>query len=429
MAELHEQESEFSRLLEGMPFDDAPRLEHTQRLREQVLDQFERARRAETVAPWWKHALKEGRDIMRRPIPRLIAGAAVTSAILALWLFLPGRQSTVQAFNQLAQAIVQAKTAKFQMEVEIEGQPKQKFQAFYLAPGKFRQDLGFMTNISDLSAGKMVSLMPAQKRALIMNFKGREGGAKNQPNDNYFERLRELLSGSQGAKDNQYQRLGEKEIDGEKAVGFRFDSPMATVTLWGNAKTGAPVRIENVWSGVPRTEVVMSHFEINPGLKKDLFDLTPPADYKVQSFDVDASEPREQDLVQSLKTCSEVGAGEYPDSMDTAGVTKLIIKYAMSQGKDFSDATVQQLMKDSLKIGRGFQFAMQLPPSADAHYAGKGVKQTAKDRPIFWYKPEGSKQYRVLYADLTLKDADSAPQIAGAVRIEQAGKTNKPGKE
>ncbi|HLN31400.1 MAG TPA: hypothetical protein VK395_26905 [Gemmataceae bacterium] len=391
MAELHEQESEFSRLLEGMPFDDAPRLEHTERLREQVLDQFERARRAETATPWWKHALKEGRDIMRRPMLRLFAGAAACLAILAFWLFIPGRQSTVQAFQQLAQAVVQAKTAKFQMEVDIEGQPRQKFQAYYLAPGKFRQELGFITNISDFSVGKMVSLIPAQKKALVMNLKGRESGAKNQPDNNYFERLRELLSGSQGAKDIQYQRLGEKEMDGEKVVGFRYDSPMATVTLWGNPKTGAPVRIENVWSGIPRTEVVMSHFEINPDLKKELFDLTPPADFKVQSFDVDASEPREQDLVQAFRTCSEIGAGEYPDSMDTAGVSKLIIKYAMSQGKNFSDDTVQQLMKESIKIGRGFQFAMQLPQSADAHYAGKGVKQTAKDRAIFWYKPEGSK--------------------------------------
>jgi hypothetical protein len=29
-----------------------------------------------------------------------------------------------------------------------------------------------------------------------------------------------------------------------------------------------------------------------------------------------------------------------------------------------------------------------LPESAYATYAGKGVKRDAKDRPIFWYKPE-----------------------------------------
>jgi hypothetical protein len=57
---------------------------------------------------------------------------------------------------------------------------------------------------------------------------------------------------------------------------------------------------------------------------------------------------------------------------------------------------MQKLMKDSFKIGRGFQFALSLPASAQAHYAGKGVKKDTKDRPIFWYLPEGSARYRVI---------------------------------
>jgi outer membrane lipoprotein-sorting protein len=421
MAELHEQESEFSRLLEGLSVDDAPRSEQAERLRQLVLARFDEGAPA---SPWWKRALNEGRHIMRRPIPRLIAGAAACLAVLT-WLLLPGGPSTAQAFNRFVEALVKAKTAKFDMEVTMEGQPKRKFKAFYLAPGKFRQELGFMINVSDLAAGKMVSLMPSQKRALVMNLKG---APKEKLAYNHFERVRELLSGSRDAKDSKYERVGEKEIEGKRAVGFRYDSPVATITLWGDPKTGLPVRIENVWSGIPRTEVVMSDFEINVDLNESLFDVTPPADYNVQSFDVDASESREQDVVQAFKACSEIGAGDFPDTLDTAGVTKLIIKYEMSQGKNFSEEKVQQLMKESIKIGRGFQFAMELPESAEAHYAGKGVKRDAKNRPIFWYKPAGANRYRVLYADLTFRDADAPPQVAGAVRIEKASKGSKAGK-
>ena len=56
--------------------------------------------------------------------------------------------------------------------------------------------------------------------------------------------------------------------------------------------------------------------------------------------------------------CGEIGAGEYPESMDMAGVTKLITKFALKEGKDFSDEKMQKLMKESVQIGRGFQFGL-----------------------------------------------------------------------
>jgi hypothetical protein len=97
----------------------------------------------------------------------------------------------------------------------------------------------------------------------------------------------------------------------------------------------------------------------------------------------------------------------------------------MSRGKDASDDDFPLLMKQVINIGRGFQFGLQLPEAADAHYAGKGVKRDAKETPIFWYKPEGAKKYRVIDADLSVRDADAAPQVEGAKRIEKASKTNK----
>jgi outer membrane lipoprotein-sorting protein len=422
MAEMHEPESEFARLLQRLPFEDAPRPEHAERLRQQVLARFDEGERAASATPWWKHALNQGREIMRHPLPRLTFGATAVAAVLALaWLFF-GRQSTAQAVSRFAEAFVQAKTAHFQMEVQVEGQNKQKFQAWYLAPGKFRQEIGPVTNISDFATGKIVSVMPALKKVMIMNI---TGVPKDKRCDNYFEQVRDLLSGIRDGKGRQIENLGEKEVEGKKAVGFRIDSPAATVTLWGDPKTGLPVRIESVWSGLPRTECAMSHFEFNVALKESLFDLTPPAGYKVQSIDVDASEPQENTLVQAFQACSDISGGEFPEALNTAGITKLIIKYTLSQGKNLSDDKMRDLMKESIKIGRGFQFALSLPESADAHYAGKGVKRGDKDRPIFWYKPEGAKHYRVLDANLTWHDAQNAPQVAGAVRIEKASKTTR----
>jgi outer membrane lipoprotein-sorting protein len=426
MTEFDEQEIEFSRLLREAPCDDSPGSDHRQALRERVLAEFDRAQPRGTVHPRWKHAFQKGREIMRRPVPRLIALTTACLAIAAVWMFIPGGQSTAQAFNKLAAAVVEARTAKFQMEIQVEGQPRQKFQAYYLAPGKYRQELTGMYNVTDLKGGKIVSVIPGQKMVLVMNVRGEP---RKQGFHDYFEKLRELLENSKGAKDDEYKPLGKKEIGGKQAVGFQLDSPAATVTLWGDVATGQPVLIESVWSGLPRTETVMSHFDINVDLQESLFDMKPPAGYKVQSIDVDASQPGETDLVNALKLCAEIGEGAFPDSLDTAGVTKLIVGYAvdrLKEKKEVSDEQMQELMKQSIAIGRGFQFALALAETADAHYAGKGVKQDTKDRPIFWYRPEGAKAYRVIYADLSVKDAEAAPEVEGARRLEKASKSSKP---
>jgi hypothetical protein len=56
-------------------------------------------------------------------------------------------------------------------------------------------------------------------------------------------------------------------------------------------------------------------------------------------------------------------------------------------------------------------FANQLPPNADAHYVGKGVLLGAVDTPVFWYSPKDTKKYRVIYADLSVRDADAPPNV------------------
>ena len=45
-------------------------------------------------------------------------------------------------------------------------------------------------------------------------------------------------------------------------------------------------------------------------------------------------------------------------------------------------------------------------------YAGQNVPFGDSQTPIFWYRPAGSATYRVIYADLSVKDvtADSLPK-------------------
>lgn len=414
----HDYESEFERRLRTLPADDEPRPEHRDALRDQALAAFDRAAQTAPRRPDWKQVLHFGRDFMQRPIPRYLAAAAAFAAVA--WILIT-RDTVAAPFEKLIDNLVSAKSARFQAEVKVEGQPKQTSQVAFLAPAKYRMVLDKAVNISDFEAAKMLSLVADQKTAVVFNLKNMPKDPKKTADMNHFEHLRHLLSEERGQLPP-YERLGEKTIDGKKAVGFRLDAAIGTVTLWGDPKTGYPIRIENIYTGVPKTEVVMTKFEMNVELNNDLFTMDIPRGYKVMSFDVEASRAEERDFIEGLRTFAEMSGGTFPDALDTQSAMKIVIDSAVRALVDKKagqpkEPDMQKLMNESMKIGRGFQFALSLPATAKPHYAGKGVKKNTKDRPIFWYLPEGSTRYRVIDATLTGRDADEAPNVEGAVPL------------
>jgi outer membrane lipoprotein-sorting protein len=373
----------------------------------------------------WKTAWIRGKELIKRPIPRLIVFTSACLLIAGVWLIVPGRQSAAEAFNKFVEKFVAAKSARYQEEFRTAGEPKRVSQVYYLAPGQFRSELqSGDVMISDKRIARFMTVHRTTKRVSAMHLTGK---GTRKP-ENTFDRLRELLSKSPDAKDSKYQRFGEKVIDGRRVVGFQYDSPTELVTLWGDPATGYPVRIESVRSGLPRSEMIMTNFEINIDLPESLFDMTPPPGYKVLTFDLDFAKPSEQGLVDGFRTTIEFAGGEFPESLDFAGVRKVAQKFkALAKGgKNPSDEEMQWRMKTATTIGNGYTFALDLPASADAHYAGKGVKPGTPNRPIFWYKPEGTSTYHVIFADLSVKEADNAPQVPGAKRIENTSKTMQP---
>ena len=76
--------------------------------------------------------------------------------------------------------------------------------------------------------------------------------------------------------------------------------------------------------------------------------------------------------------------------------------------EEFRQAQLNEILR---RVQRGLNFAIRLSPNADAHYVGKGVSFGAADTPIFWYRPKDSKNYRVIYADLSVRDSDTPPNV------------------
>ena len=53
------------------------------------------------------------------------------------------------------------------------------------------------------------------------------------------------------------------------------------------------------------------------------------------------------------------------------------------------------------KILRGLSFVQNLPPESNPCYLGKTTPDET-ELPVFWYRPEGSEGYRVIYGDLSV---------------------------
>lgn len=333
------------------------------------------------------------------------------------------RESYAQGFHHFSQVLSAAKSVRYWSQTTTDGKTEDGARWYFLAPGRRRAEWPNLTSIVDPTVGKSVLLNVTKKTALVMSF---EAGRDDQEPD-HFERLRVLLADSEDAKEKDFQRLGERVIDGRKAVGFRLEHPAATITLWGDPKTGTPIRIETEWNGSPRTVVVMTQFEINVELAESLFDVTPPPDYTIQSVDFEATKRRELDLLAAFEFASDHCDGDFPATMDLVGLESVVVKYVVPRMKDqeADSGAIEKLLKEVVPLYRGFQFALgDLPDSADAHYAGIGIKRGETDRPIFWYKPDGLKPYRVIYADLTVKVSDTAPQVSGAKPLKAPGQSS-----
>jgi outer membrane lipoprotein-sorting protein len=369
----------------------------------------------------------------------------VALGILVCWMTIGGRSTSI-AFARVAEALDSLNSATFDMTSEAKGEDGQPpatatWKGFFLAPSHQRIEMREATGpaknminhvmIVDGQAAKCIMLMPNQKFAMSMDMKkmreDMKKSAKGAPPD-LFEMVRRLVREGSSGTGEKAERLGKKEIDGREAVGFRIHANMMDMTLWADPETAWPIRIEVGMDMMGDGRVVMNNFRYDVALDPSLFSLEPPAGYSIQAMDI--TMPVEEDLLRTLRTVADHSKGVFPaklgmnkEVMESAMAAikpemdkleaKLDAKYGKDKlkakyGKEPPAAMMAEVMKTMMplmqKQMQGITFYMTLKPENDAHYVGGGVKLGTPDRPILWYKPTGAEKYRVIYADLSVKE-------------------------
>ncbi len=228
---------------------------------------------------------------MRSRVSRLSAAAILILAIGGIAVWFHGGGAT-PAYAGFIETILNAKTVTFKTTAEVEGERVTGKVTAIASPQRVRleQDTSGeqkMVTISD-ETGSLI-LRPAEKLAIVATVTNVP--KEKRPRALFFD-LQSQLADARDQPDWIRESLGEKVVDGRRLAGYRLTGRGMTYELWGDLKTGLPVRIESSSPGNPNAKpVIYSDFVFNADLDESLFSMEPPAGYQVQKLTAAPGEP------------------------------------------------------------------------------------------------------------------------------------------
>jgi len=357
-------------------------------------------------------SLKLRRIIMKSKITRFAAAAVIIMAALITFHFVGNPFGATVTFAKVIQPILNARTVVLDFIVGDETNGAVMHDV--IVGSKIRRTFSNMDTILiiDLDNAKMLTLGPADKGAIYMDIQGPlEEGTKS-----YLGLVRDIVSKIVDNPNIPVQELGEREIDGQRAVGFLLSEPNIKLTIWADLETALPIRIEFLQG---QTQTIIKNIEFDVLVDESLVSMDIPAGYTLHEEEQDWSEFTEQDFIVVLQVwAGYVLGGRFPDSISLEELMKLAAEVGQAseveQAAEVEQAhqlnlSDEEKMQIGMAFGRGIVFFQQLEPSgADWHYVGKGVEFGDANTAVFLYRPKGSDTYRVIYGDLSVKD--SAPE-------------------
>ncbi len=357
-----------------------------------ALDESEKQKTGASAPDIW-------RTIMKSPVKKIAAVVMVIVSVIAVIHFL-GVPIEAVAWADVVQPILTARTVVFNVITDegenvpitrVMNMGTQRVRGEVLSPdGKTVQAIV----ITDFDALQMLQLVPSKKTAVLIDLKD----MPEKP-ENVLEEMRNIITKLQNDPNVSVEPLGEKEIDGRIAKGFRATSPDGEMTVWADPQTALPIRMEHKWR---KMQFVCTDFQFDIEMDESLFSMEIPEGYsELPSGELPIASTTEQDLVETLHMWAEIILdGTFPEDFNG----QVYVDDVNKNRKKFAKLQQEQKVELGLKFGRGFIFVQLLKAENDWHYVGKNVKLGDTESPVCWYRPEGSETYRVIYGDLSVRD-------------------------
>lgn len=334
-----------------------------------------------------------GRILMNSKWSKLAVAAVVVVAVLLGLRFVGGTSVT---FAQVIEPILNASSAAFDIIVGAE-EPNTPVIRDMVKGSRIRRTLSNVpgnVSIIDLENKRILNLTEEKKEAAYIDLKG----LPEIPN--YLELLKNSLVRLQDSPHFVTEDLGTREIDGRQAVGFLAKHPKAEITLWADAETGLPVRIE---SKEGQLNVICKNMQFDAPMDESLFSMDVPEGYKLRQMEIDLNSGTEEAFIAGLRFLAEkINDGVFPDGVAVDDFLKQVP--ALSKKTEAMNLSDEEELAMGKTIQQFLLFTRFFKGEGKWYYRGQGVKLGDADKAIFWYRPKDSKTYRVIYGDLRVED-------------------------
>ena len=329
---------------------------------------------------------------MKSPVIKIAAAAIIIIAVLVG--INPFKTSITIA--QVVEPILNSRTIIFDM---LSGTDESSMVIHEIVVGsrirRTMSNMPDMTMIIDIDNAKLLSLENVSKTAFYADIEGDLGDMTRS----YIGFVRQIIVQFQ---DDQVEKLGEQIIDGQKAIGFRGKGQNEQVTIWADYQTAIPLLIE-----VHREKelaFLMKNFVFDAQVEESLVSMDIPSGYVLKDTQINLGNVTEQDFIETLRIWATIlGEGVFPEAIDT-GATMEIMPVLIRKLQQMN-IPEEEGTKMGINVGLGMLFQQKLDLIGNPwKYVGSGVKFGDAHTVVFWYQPEGSSDYRVVYGDLRVEE-------------------------
>jgi outer membrane lipoprotein-sorting protein len=297
---------------------------------EEMIRRLERLGEVVPTPEATRHALHRVREVLARGprssisfrgrilLRRYAAAAVVLLAIggLFAWL-LPSPSPVRAAFAEVQAAMMAARSVTCRQITRTKGNPDETIRFLILDNGLWRaEESDGSYSVTDTNKYRTLLVNPQKRAATVLQ-------GVNAPQVNLYEHIKNLPN------DASARAMQGKKIGGKDALGFVVKVQGHDLTVWADAKTRLPVRLEAEEKDEKGKshELAIDEFVFDKQLDTKLFSLEAPAGYRIETkgvaeFPATPTDPQLKDLVVTPL----VGIGPVKFGMERADVEKLLGK-------------------------------------------------------------------------------------------------------